>query len=307
MNAPRWPSAMPGPGSGRPVGARRVNAHAVRPPARQARIAAARRLAATPSAGNPAIARMPSARGYARRLVRPVDQRAGRIFPATLGIHASMDDVVARIDVHQEAGARFLQSSMQGRRSISRPSRRMNHRMRAESPILIAFYSRSGVTRQVAQALAQALHADLLPIRDVRSREGTIGYVRSALEATHGTLPEIAACGRDPREYDLVVLGTPVWAGHMASPMRTFLHRYGAGLQRVAAFCTMSESGADGAFGDIRALTGTELEGTCSFTDRQVFGNEHLAAIAAFASELEGRTAPTPPRPAAPDGRHAAM
>ena len=58
-------------------------------------------------------------------------------------------------------------------------------------PILIVYYSRTGVTRRVAEQIARRVGADAVAIRDVRSRDGVLGYVRSAMEAMHGTLPEI--------------------------------------------------------------------------------------------------------------------
>src|SRR5512146_242084 len=96
---------------------------------------------------------------------------------------------------------------------------------------LVAFYSRTGVTRLIAHQLARRLGADLLHIRDVRPRDGMLGYMRSALEAMHVTLPEIAHSVIDPSDYELVVLGTPVWASHVSSPVRRFLHDH-AGLLR---------------------------------------------------------------------------
>jgi len=45
--------------------------------------------------------------------------------------------------------------------------------------ILVAFYSRTGHTRQVAEAIAAALDAELEAIEDVRPRLGIIGWWRS--------------------------------------------------------------------------------------------------------------------------------
>lgn len=171
--------------------------------------------------------------------------------------------------------------------------------------ILVAFYSRTGVTRRVAQHLASRLHADMLAIRDVRSREDMLGYVRSALEAMHGTLPQIAKLTLDPRDYDLVVLGSPVWGGHLSSPMRTFLHDSGRELHRIAIFCTMGESGAANAFEDVRELTGHAPEATCALTDREVVRNDYLAAADAFAAKLRHGPVGAPSRqPRAHGGHH---
>lgn len=152
---------------------------------------------------------------------------------------------------------------------------------------LVAFYSRSGVTRHVAHQLARRLGADLLELRDVRPRDGMLGYMRSALEAMHGTLPDIAHKLIDPADYDLVLLGTPVWASHVSSPMRRFLYDNAGGLRRrVAFFCTMGDRGADGAFGDMRDLLGKDAEATCALLDRDILQDGHLPALDAFVAKL---------------------
>lgn len=152
---------------------------------------------------------------------------------------------------------------------------------------LVAFYSRTGVTRHVAHQLARRLGADLLEIRDARPRDGMLGYMRSALEAMQASMPDIAHKFIDPADYGLVLLGTPVWASHVSSPMRRFLHDHAGGLRRrVAFFCTMGERGADGAFGDMRDLVGKDAEATCALLDREILQEEHLPALDAFVAKL---------------------
>ncbi|HEX6612852.1 MAG TPA: flavodoxin [Rhodanobacteraceae bacterium] len=152
---------------------------------------------------------------------------------------------------------------------------------------LIVFYSRTGVTRRVAQSLAKKLDADLLPIEDVRPREGMLGYLRSVLEAENATLPDIVPVAFAPEEYDLVVFGTPVWAGHVSSPMRRFLHDHAASqAPRIAFFCTFGGSGTEGAFRDMRELAGREPEATCALRDRDVFAGNPQFTIDAFATRL---------------------
>lgn len=164
--------------------------------------------------------------------------------------------------------------------------------------VLVVFYSRTGVTRLVARQLARRLGADLLDIHDVRPRDGMLGYMRSALEAMHATLPEIARTAIDPADYDLVVLGTPVWASHVSSPVRRFLHGPANSLRRrrVAFFCTMGEHGADGAFHDMRDLIGKDAEATCALLDRDILQEKHLPVLDAFAAKLTKARRPTLPR-----------
>lgn len=154
---------------------------------------------------------------------------------------------------------------------------------------LIVFYSRTGVTQHVARQLAQRLDADLSPIEDIRPRTGMLGYVRSALEAVQSGLPDIRRTAIDPAGYELVVLGTPVWVGHVSSPMRRFLHDRGPELPRVAFFCTQGGRGAETAFREMRDLLGKEPVATCALTDHEVFAEGHVPKVDAFVDRLGER------------------
>ena len=90
--------------------------------------------------------------------------------------------------------------------------------------ILVVYYSRSSKTQRAAEEVAKNLGADIEGIQDVRSRKGLFGWLRSGSEAARGVLPAIKPTVKDPGQYDLVVLGTPIWASKMSSPLRTWLH-----------------------------------------------------------------------------------
>ena len=109
---------------------------------------------------------------------------------------------------------------------------------------LIVYYSRTGVTAKVATELARRCGADLERIEDVRPRDGAAGYFRSTWEALRKVPAEIAPPRHRPADYPFIVLGTPVWAGQLSSPMRSYILRQREQFRRVAMFCTMA--GSDG-------------------------------------------------------------
>lgn len=135
---------------------------------------------------------------------------------------------------------------------------------------LVVFYSRSGQTRQVAQRLARALDADIEQISESRSRAGVLGYLRSAVEALLCRGAPIAASPTDPRRYEQVIIGTPVWAGHMSSPVRSYLTRHASALNRVGFFCTYGGSGADTVLSEMADLAGRTPIATLAITDREI-------------------------------------
>lgn len=122
--------------------------------------------------------------------------------------------------------------------------------------ILVAFYSRDGHTEQVALRLAAMLGADIERIREDNDRGGRLGYLRCAVESMVGYTPRIRSCRHRPQDYDLVIIGTPVWFWNMSSPVRSFAHRFHGRFKQVALFCTMGGSGDTKVLNDLERLVG---------------------------------------------------
>lgn len=154
--------------------------------------------------------------------------------------------------------------------------------------MLVVFYSRDGHTRQIANEIAAACHADLEEIGEVRGRPGVAGYGRCALEALLGLAVRVKPSRHLPQDYGLVLIGTPVWVWNMSSPVRAWLHEHRARLPRVAFFCTQGGSGADKVFGDLERLCGKKPEATLALTEAQCGLPAHREQVQAFAHLLAG-------------------
>lgn len=124
------------------------------------------------------------------------------------------------------------------------------------SKVLVAYYSRTGNTKRIARAIATALDADVEEIHDPTDRSGVLGYLRSGLEAYAGVLVALEQPRRDPAEYDVVVVGTPVWNWSVSSPVRTYLWHERARLPPVAFLATLGGSGAERAFEQMKTVAG---------------------------------------------------
>ena len=103
---------------------------------------------------------------------------------------------------------------------------------------LVVYYSRSGKTKLAAKALATTLDADIEQITDMENRKGIIGFIKSGYQATKRIKVEISPAKKQPSEYDLVVICTPVWAGTMSSAIRTYLFTYRRKIKNVAYIIT---------------------------------------------------------------------
>lgn len=154
------------------------------------------------------------------------------------------------------------------------------------SRILVVDYSRSGTTHRVAQAIAQACDADLEQIEDMKSRRGLWGWIRSGREAMRGVPAEIQPQKRDPARYDLVVLGSPVWAGHVSSPMRGYLGQQPGKLARVALFVTEGGSGGTKALAEMTALSGQQPVATLELRANEV-GDDLGLKVGSFVERVQ--------------------
>jgi flavodoxin len=170
--------------------------------------------------------------------------------------------------------------------------------------ILVVSYSLSGRTRRVAAELARACDADFEAIADARERHGTWGYLRSALEALLQMAPSIRDARYPPGRYALVVIGTPVWAGRIASPVRTWLQRHRAQLGRVAFFCTSEGDSGVEVFRAMADLCGQPPMATLALTAQRIEQRTHRRRVDLFAGRLLEAVAQPPG--AAASGRRAA-
>jgi len=152
--------------------------------------------------------------------------------------------------------------------------------------ILVTYYSRTGITARVAEDLAARLAADIEPVHDERQRQGVLGFLIAGKEATLKSMPAIAPAVHDPGGYGLVVIGTPVWAGTMASPVRTWLTRYGAQIQRAALFCTTARTSREQTLDAMAALCRGQVVARLGLLEKDVKRAAHGEAVAAFAEAI---------------------
>ena len=106
--------------------------------------------------------------------------------------------------------------------------------------IVCIYFSRTGNTRQAMTEIAEALDCELVEVHDKRKRSGAIGWLRCGLDAMRKktramTRVETRLALRD---YDLVILGTPIWAGRCSSVIRGLLKRRGSEMTNVAYVIT---------------------------------------------------------------------
>ena len=101
---------------------------------------------------------------------------------------------------------------------------------------LVVYYSRTGNTHKVAEEITNGLECDIEEIIDTKNRSGPLGYIRSGRDAGNRKLTVLKDIINDPSQYDLLIIGTPLWAWHVSTPVRTYIHENQANFKDVALF-----------------------------------------------------------------------
>ena len=152
--------------------------------------------------------------------------------------------------------------------------------------VLVAYYSRTGNTRRVAEAIAKSLEAEVEDIRDYENRLGVIGFLRSGYEALRRRPAAIQPVKKNPEEYDAVVIGSPVWAGSLSSPVRAYLTMHGHKIKEAALFTTYGISEGR-IFRQMEELLPKKPIAEISIREGEIRSGEYLKKIEKFIEVLK--------------------
>jgi len=104
----------------------------------------------------------------------------------------------------------------------------------------IVFYSLQGNVRYVAEKIADATGAYLIELKPVKAYpdKGMIKFIWGGSAVTFKKKPELEPYKFNAEDYDLVILGTPVWASSFTPPLRTFLEDNDLTGKKIAVIAT---------------------------------------------------------------------
>ena len=106
--------------------------------------------------------------------------------------------------------------------------------------LLILFYSYSGNTRRIAKLVQQETGGDLCEIETATPYTGSYNDVvdQGQWEVNSGFTPKLKPISADLKNYDTVILGTPVWWYTYAPAMRTLLQSSDCSGKVIYPFAT---------------------------------------------------------------------
>lgn len=148
--------------------------------------------------------------------------------------------------------------------------------------VLVAYYSRTNITRKLAEQIANELNADIEEIISTVKYDGKIGYVRAGKDAMSAKIIDLGDLKYDPSNYDIVYLGVPVWAGKAANPMISYIKQNEGKFNEVKFFATAGSSGFESTFDQMEEYVKKAPLKTLSLTTKEVKKEDYEERLASF-------------------------
>jgi flavodoxin len=104
---------------------------------------------------------------------------------------------------------------------------------------LVVYYSYEGSTRVIAQTIAGVLDADVIECKSLKdiSSKGFMKYIWGGRQVIFKQHPLLETFEKNPDDYDMVIIGTPVWVFTYAPAIRSFLSKVNLKNKKIGLFC----------------------------------------------------------------------
>ena len=105
---------------------------------------------------------------------------------------------------------------------------------------LVVFYSLEGNVAKISKAIAETMNADILEIKLKRplNPNSFIKFIIGGFGAVRGWAPKLMPYTIDLNEYELIIIGTPVWASLPVPAVNTFFKDNNLTGKNIAIFCS---------------------------------------------------------------------
>ena len=153
---------------------------------------------------------------------------------------------------------------------------------------LIIYYSLDGNTKFIAETVAKEMKADILELKTKKSlkSKGFMKYFWGGKQVVTKEKPELLHMNKNPQGYDIIIIGTPVWAGSYAPAFRTFFSKIKIVGRKIALFCCCG-SNPGATFRNMRTeLLGSKILNERIFIDPLKEKDKYETKVKAWVEEL---------------------
>ncbi len=111
--------------------------------------------------------------------------------------------------------------------------------------VLIVYYSLTGNTRFIAEAIKDATNGTLLEIKPKKDfKPGKFStYMWGGYKAVMAKKPSLEPYTVEIDKYDLIFIGSPVWAWTLSPPLRTFIDQTPLKEKKIALWACADGNG----------------------------------------------------------------
>lgn len=134
---------------------------------------------------------------------------------------------------------------------------------------LVTYYSRTNITKKIAETIADNVNADIEEIIPKVNYQGKLGYARGGKHAISEKIIDLEDLKFNPSDYDVVYIGAPVWAGKVATPTLSYIKKNAEKLDNVKLFMTAATNDFDKSFKQIEKYSVKPVK-TLGLTSKQV-------------------------------------
>ena len=122
--------------------------------------------------------------------------------------------------------------------------------------ILVAYFSLTGNTREIANQIHKIVGGDIFEIQTLKpypnDYDAVVKQAKQELDSSYK--PELKTKVENIRSYDLIIIGYPNWCGTIPAPVKTFLSEYDLSGKTIVPFCTYGGGGSGRSVADISKL-----------------------------------------------------
>ena len=147
---------------------------------------------------------------------------------------------------------------------------------------LIAYYSRTNITKKVAENIAEKLNCDIEEIKPNINYNTKIGYARGIKDALAAKIVDLKPLEYDPADYDEVILGVPVWGSKAANPLISYIDKNNGKFKNIKIFVTAGSSGFESTIKQIEECTGLNASKTLALRTIDVKNDAYESKLIEF-------------------------
>jgi flavodoxin len=152
---------------------------------------------------------------------------------------------------------------------------------------IIYFYSLTGKTKFVAEELSKQLNCLIEEIIDNKKRKGFFGFIKAGRDALFKKTTSISEIKHNPADFDLVIIGQPIWAGKSVPAISTLLETHKINAKTVLFFTSDGSNISDKLIDNVKSALQGDIISVKGFLKVLKNKEKVLNEIKSWATELK--------------------